>query len=385
MKLVDTLVRLLLSFSLAKKDNDVPPPDPSIGEAQRRMADLAERQQTWYETNVAPSVLNQMQQNTDIAKRVADSNLQVQDFQTGLMRQYNDRYWNTQVPLEDQLISQARSYNEPAEQEKMAGTAGADVEQAFNTSNQDLQRSLSLRGINGSSPAAIAAMSASADNKALAKAGAMNKTREAARQLGWTRLGEAAALGKGLPSFGSTSASLATGAGSGAVGAGQAGMGAAGAAAGVNASQTSSLGNLWGNYGNLGLGLYNAQVQGSKSNDSAGGWMAGIGGIMQGAGAMGWSSKKLKNKRADVTDADVLDSVNKLNVDEWSYKPGVADSGTHIGPYAEDVQREFGDDVAPGGKMIDLGKSRMNNGRAIRALAAEIQRMNRELAQLQVA
>ena len=31
-----------------------------------------------------------------------------------------------------------------------------------------------------------------------------------------------------------------------------------------------------------------------------------------------------------------------------------SDGGKHVGPYAEDVQREFGDKAAPGGKKIDL-------------------------------
>ncbi|MCX7168734.1 MAG: hypothetical protein NTY41_00185, partial [Proteobacteria bacterium] len=37
-----------------------------------------------------------------------------------------------------------------------------------------------------------------------------------------------------------------------------------------------------------------------------------------------------------------------------TYNNGVEDSGSHVGPYAEDVQKNFGNKAAPGGKKIDL-------------------------------
>ena len=66
------------------------------------------------------------------------------------------------------------------------------------------------------------------------------------------------------------------------------------------------------------------------------------------------SSKKLKTDKKHVDGKKVTEGLQRIPVDAWKYKKGVADGGKHVGPYAEDVQREFGDKAAPGGKKIDL-------------------------------
>jgi hypothetical protein len=45
--------------------------------------------------------------------------------------------------------------------------------------------------------------------------------------------------------------------------------------------------------------------------------------------------------------------LQRIPIEAWKYKEGVADEGEHIGPYAEDVNREFGDEAAPGGEKLD--------------------------------
>lgn len=259
MKFITLVLRLLFAATYAKKGGDAPPPDPSIGEAQLRLTELAERQQDWYEGTIAPELMAQMKRSTDISSRVADANLEQMDFQTGLAKKYDERYWGTQVPLEDEMIAKARKFNEADEQERMAAAAGADVEQAAAIGDANTQRGLRLRGINLGSGAAISAMRESSDNAVLAKAGAMNKTREVARQLGWQRLGEAASLGRGLPSFGAGSSQLALGAGSGAVGAGTSGLGAVTGTAATGFGNTASQGGVYGNVGQLGTASYGVQ------------------------------------------------------------------------------------------------------------------------------
>jgi hypothetical protein len=226
-----------------------------------------------------------------------------------------------------------------------------------------------------------------ATQQALAKAGAMNKTREAARQLGWQRLGEAAALGRGLPGFGQGSSQLAMGAGQAAVGAGQAGMGMIGTGAQINGQNTSAVGNLWNNVGNIGVQKYNADVN-AASNNSAGALMSGVGGLMQGAGYLygmfnSPSSKKLKNQKGKVDGEQVLREYATMEDGSWDYKPGVADGGSHVGPYAEDVQQRFGDRVAPGGKMIDMQAMGELNNEGIRALVKRVHMLEREVASLE--
>lgn len=259
---------------------DAPDPDPQIGAAQRELSDLAIRKQDWYENNLAPKVLAQMDQSLTIAQQQADASKQMQEYQLGLSKKYDDRYWGTQVPLENELIAQARQYNTAAEQERMAGEAGGDVEQAAAAGGKSLQRGLAMRGINTGSAAAISALADMRSNADLAKAGAMNKTREAARQMGWTKLGEAAALGRGLPSFGSSSAQLSIGAGGNALQAGQAGLGAVGTAGNISNANTQTVGNLWNQSANIGLQKYQAQMQGYMADQQLlGGALGAVGSL----------------------------------------------------------------------------------------------------------
>ena len=256
-----------------------PKPDPLIGVAQKQMADLAVRQQDWYEQFLAPRMLEQMDQNLALAREQAARDAAMQDYQRSLTERYDQRYWNTQVPLEDQLIQQARTFNEAGEQEALARTASADVAQAFDVAQQGNQRALALRGVNLGSGAAAALAADSATQRALAQAGAMTKTREAARQLGWTRLGEATALGRGLPGFGATSAGLSLNAGQAALGAGQMGMGSIAQAGGIANQTASTVGNLWNGAGQLGVQKYKVGVQAARVNAGAG---AGIGKLVGG-------------------------------------------------------------------------------------------------------
>jgi hypothetical protein len=271
MNLKSLLVRVIEALAVPKKGGGAPPPDPSIGAAQVQLANLATRQQGFFEDKIAPGMLDQMQQSNAINRQVADASIAGMKFQNDQAQKYSDRYFGVQVPLEDEMISKARGYNEPAEQERMAGQAAADVEQASRIGQDNAQRGLRLRGINLGSGAAVSALTDMEQNSVLAKAGAMNRTRENARQLGWTRMGEAAALGRGLPSFGTASSQVALEGGRTASSAGAQGVSNAGALANASAQNTGAQGGLWGQSGQLGVGSkYNtasANWQNSQNND----------------------------------------------------------------------------------------------------------------------
>jgi hypothetical protein len=89
------------------------------------------------------------------------------------------------------------------------------------------------------------------------------------------------------------------------------------------------------------------------------------------------SSKSVKVDKRKIDEDAVLKAVKRLPVERWRYKKGVADEGDHIGPYAEDVQRELGDDVAPGGKVIDVISMFGVNLAALQALASKVDRLER--------
>lgn len=267
-------------------DPMMPAPDPSIGIAQKQMADLAGRQQDFYEKNIAPEMIASMRQNAVSQAKAADIAEKVGNQRFDQSERLDKRYWGTQVPLEDQLISEAKSYNTGANFDRMSGQAGADVEQQADIARGTTARGLQMRGIDLGSNAAISSMSDMNTQVALAKAGAMNKTRQVAEQMGWTRLGEATALGKGLPSFGATSAGIATSAAGTLSNAGSAGVdGVTRVNNSVNGT-TSAIGGLWGNYGNLGVAssqIASANAKFEAENDP---W-AKMAGMAVGAGSQG--------------------------------------------------------------------------------------------------
>lgn len=85
------------------------------------------------------------------------------------------------------------------------------------------------------------------------------------------------------------------------------------------------------------------------------------------------SSKALKEDKEPVDPGKVVEAFKSLDVASWKYKDGVADGGRHVGPYAEDVQRELGDEVAPGGKQIDMISMSGAQTAAIKGLAEQLE------------
>jgi hypothetical protein len=91
-------------------------------------------------------------------------------------------------------------------------------------------------------------------------------------------------------------------------------------------------------------------VGGSSGGDSGlsgiGSVLGGLGSIASGGGfgAIFRSSKTLKNKKKKIDFNTVLDSLDKLPVEEWHYKKDTnieANPVKHIGPYAEDFKKVF--------------------------------------------
>ena len=78
----------------------------------------------------------------------------------------------------------------------------------------------------------------------------------------------------------------------------------------------------------------------------------------------------------------VVEAFKNLDVESWKYKDGVADGGRHVGPYAEDVQRELGEEVAPGGKQIDMISMSGAQTAAIKGLAEKMDRQEETIEAL---
>lgn len=93
-----------------------------------------------------------------------------------------------------------------------------------------------------------------------------------------------------------------------------------------------------------GLGGTQNSSSSEKTSSGGGGAMGVLGGIASIAGPllMMMSSKSYKEDFRKIDPDKALDIVRNLPVEQWKYKDGIADSGTHVGPYAEDFKKLTG-------------------------------------------
>lgn len=245
----------------SKGGGAMPSPDPNIGKAQLMLADNAVRQQKWLEDKVLPGFMEEQRAASAISRDVARRQMEQMDFQTGAAREYLDRWRGTQVPLEDTLISEARGYDAEGEAARRGAVAVTDVAQQFGNARGTAMRALTRSGVNPNSGMAISANAGMATSEALARVSAMNQTREAARQLGWAKRMDAAALGRGLPGFSSAAGQIGVGAGQGAAVAGMGGVNSMGSVVSGMNTGFNGVNSAIGAMGDLGVKTYGIQSQ----------------------------------------------------------------------------------------------------------------------------
>jgi hypothetical protein len=89
------------------------------------------------------------------------------------------------------------------------------------------------------------------------------------------------------------------------------------------------------------------------------------------------SSKKTKENFKSVSGDKVLDGLSSVVPKAYDYKPGEGDGRSHIGPMAEDMHRNFGDTVAPGGKKINAQSELGLHHVAINALTKRVKQLEK--------
>ena len=263
--------------SMGKKGgSSAPSVDPNVGIAQQRMAGVAERQQEWYENTMYPWLKSQTEytnQQNDRYQSMLEQNYNYwQDYATKQAEKSNaitdslwSRYKEKYVPVEDALIKEADEYNTSAEAERQAGLAIADTQANYLSQRRALQQNMAQYGISPTSGQYLAQQNALNVNQAAARAAAANQARNAAQELGWTKKYQVAALGQNTLNLTGSMSQNSTNTGANAANS------AINSAANINQSSLSnvqnlaniglnsyaSLGNAWGNYGNLGMQVSN--------------------------------------------------------------------------------------------------------------------------------
>ena len=300
------------------------------------------------------------QQQTDAAKASDRADQQWEQYQT------------TFQPIEEQMAQEAMDYGSAADQERAAGQAATDVTQQFQSQRAAAQRQLMSMGVKPNAGNFMAAEREMDASEAAARAAAMTGTRQSVKDKGVSLRAGAAAFGRNQTNTAGQQVGLSTGSGSAATQSAGAGVGSTMAAgsqvAGGYGAQIGAANSAM--QANLGLGGLMNSAYGNQAQ-MYGSQMAGMGQLV-GMGATMLSSKVFKEDGAPVDSGDAVEAFKNLDVDSWKYKDGVADGGRHVGPYAEDVQRELGDEVAPGGKQIDVISMSGAQTAAIKGLAEKL-------------
>lgn len=296
----------------------------------------------------------------EIAKPVVAAQLGIMQQTTDQGADYYDYSQRTFRPVEEGLVKDATEFSTAGAREQFARAAAADLEGQQANEQAQNARAMAAMGINPNSGRFAGMNRAQTILNAGARAGATSSARVQAENLGFAKRMDVVGLGRNLPGASAGAYQVATGAGNSAVGnqmaPGGKFLGGMAQGAGTIGSGRQMAMNGLGAILNSQGSIYDAQLASNASNRSGimGLVGAGLGAYSGYAGmaALATSSKKLKTHRRPADMA--LKGVRNLNIDKWEYEDGVADSGEHVGPYAEDVKREFGNKVAPGGKMIDM-------------------------------
>lgn len=346
--------------------------DPAVGRAQEanaqigmRAQDLAERNFEWNKelTDQFAPIYQGLMNN---ALGEATKNAERGDDQ---WQQYKDIF----QPIENKMAEEAMNYDSAEEVARREGLAAATVGRQFDNAQEQTSREMARMGVSPTSSLGNTAMTDQTNARALAAAGAVTKERNDTKVLGMSLRENAARFGRNQTGTGIAASQAALQAGNSATGV-MGAQSAQGNAAGTGQGLLGTASAAYGTMGNLGLSQMQMQQQANSSSQAGLGSLIGTG-VM--AGAMMFSSKELKEDGAPVDDDAALDGLTQVPVESWKYQDGVADGGRHVGPYAEDMQAAFGDEVAPAGVGLDMISVSGKHHAAIRALAKKVERLER--------
>jgi len=304
------------------------------------------------------------------AKNASGRDFKLADDFSATANDMQSRYRSIFQPVEDQSVKDATGYDSPEQMARVRQEAAGNANSAFDTAQASRAVQLSQMGVNPNS-----GRFGDATALTLARTGA---TADAMNRATADRNDRAIALRQGVASFGMNVNSAADRAREIALAATGAGSGVLNAAAGTTSALrtapvawSGAANALYGTGSNALLGLSNASTnQFNASTQRNSGAESEVGTVAKMIGIL--SSKRFKEDKRSLDKDKVLAGVRRLSVESWKYKKGIADEGDHIGPYAEDVQREFGDRVAPGGKVIDMISMIGVNLAALQALDSKV-------------
>lgn len=344
-----------------KKGGSAPKADPNVGKAAMENVQLGKDWLSFAKDQFA--VENQRQGTIDeLTQQIGQQQLETQDQANRWAREDRARWEDTFQPLEDDFIREASEWGSEGRQAAAAGEARADVIRSSDMQRQMAARDMARMGIDPRSGRYAGVNAAQDVGTALAAAGASNAARDQVRKEGMAMRADAINLGRGLPSQAAGAAGLGLSAGNSALGnymgaagnaranAGMMGQGFQGA---MGANQSAA--GIWNQQHQNQMQAWAAQQQAAATGIAG---ITGALGTLGGVGIMAMSDENVKENKRPVDGA--LAAINGLDVEAWNYKDGTTNPQTgevldaevtHIGPYAQDFQRETG---MGDGRTIDM-------------------------------
>jgi hypothetical protein len=354
-----------------------PDPDPNIGKAALANVQLSKDMIDYFkekDKQQAPRQEAMDKLTTEVAQQQIASSRRNDAQAQELWR----RYQETGVPMENAMMRDATEYDSEEAKERAAGQAGTDAAAQLSAASDMQRRTQQRMGVNPADGRALSMEQDMASTGALGTAAAMNKARTDRELQGIMLRKDAASAARGMPGTAAQTYGVASAAG------GQA-AGAVGSAIGSANSIAASMGaGFNGAVGanNSAASILNQQysTQSANSGGGLGEIMGAAGSLGSGLGAMGvvLSDKNAKENRAPVDDEEMLEGVRKTPIESWSYKddsPGADGGQPHIGAMAQDMQKNLGDKVAPGGKLVDVISAVGANMAATKALDKKVTKL----------
>ena len=391
---------------MGSKAPKAPKPDPAIARGAQESAALGREQldfakeQGEEQAKLGQEYLSFAKEQFTVSKdRQRDIDALTTEISTYFMdiaKGDRERYDTVFKPLEDEFVKTAQEYDSPERRAEAAAKAGADVQSAAARERGAMDRASASVGISPDSGRYAGIDRAYGLGTAAMSVDQQNKARDAVENKGLELKGQAINLGQGVKASGAAAAGAAaqpalaaneqwrasqaipaagySGAQSGEAGQaattgagyGGASSGAAGQAAttgtgyqGAQAGAAGQAATTGAGYGGAQVGLSNqATTLGNLHRSNIGIWnteseiaaqnAAGIGKFAGTAAGVALplmlSSKDAKTNRKKVAKGEALEQVEGLGIEEYNYKPGVADGGEqrHVGPMAENFAEETG-------------------------------------------
>lgn len=327
---------------MAKASSQIPQPSPKIGQAADQVTDLGKK---WLDFSKDQFALSQGRQSEldALIKQVTDRQLGAANQAADWAAQDRAHYDTTFKPLEDKFLDTVANYDSPEHQAEAAAAAKADVTTAATQARDQAQRQAFGLGIRPDSGRFAGIDRAGELGTALAVAGAQNGARQTVRDKALDLQAQGINLGQQTKAGALSEANLGLSAGSSAASIASNNKSLADSATSImDQGFNGAIGGISGGaniYSNLyGQALSAYKTAADEQNANLSGILGAIG---TGAGLI-LSTKKAKKAKKPVKDGAALKAVDAMPVEQWDYKPGMGDGGSHVGPYAEDFKAATG-------------------------------------------